>query len=67
MICGFDELFAVDIGYKSYRIGFKTYRWGYRLMLLWWHVCWHLKSVERKPYKQTTAQACQPEEPASTH
>lgn len=54
-ICGFDDRFAVDIGYKNYRIGFKTYQWGFRIMLLWWHVCWHRNIIECKPYsKQQT-------------
>lgn len=49
MICGFDDLFAVDIGYKNYRIGVKTHPWGFRIMFLWWHICWHRKIMSACP------------------
>lgn len=55
-ICDFDEIFVVEIGYKYFKIGFKTHPWGFRLMLLWWHVCWHRKSLERQPYSKQHTQ-----------
>jgi len=59
-ICGFDEHFAIDIGYKNYRLGFKIHDWGFRFMLLWWHICWHRKIVERKHYSKQQHKVSQP-------
>lgn len=40
-VCIHDELFTVAFGVKWWLIGIKVYPWGIRLMLIWWHACFH--------------------------
>ena len=31
----------------AYTLGFAFHDWGIRIMLIWWHFCWHIRLTNR--------------------
>jgi len=36
-------LFITHIGGKGFDFGLQIHSWGIRIMLIWWHICIHIK------------------------
>ena len=39
IVCGFNNEFSFQIGFKHYNFGLIVEKNHVRLMLIWWHIC----------------------------
>lgn len=37
---------SIMVSFRHYLLGLRVETWGVRIMLIWWHICWH---IERTP------------------
>jgi hypothetical protein len=40
-VCHNSEKFLIMVGHRHWNLGFQIQDWGIRIMLIWWHVCFH--------------------------
>jgi len=42
-VCKNNGIFIIHIGISHYDLGIQVHNWGIRIMLIWWHLCIHVK------------------------
>jgi len=40
-VCKDNGKFILHVGYNHYDFGIQVHEWGVRVMLIWWHWCFH--------------------------
>jgi len=45
-VCSNGNRFRLVVGFGQYSLGVQIEEWGLRLLLIWRHVCIHLKDYE---------------------
>lgn len=47
-VCNGIDGLSAGIGYGTYILGFRFQKDNIRLMLIWWHICIHIKKYDNE-------------------